>query len=146
MIKKSALVAATLVLAAAGAQASGVYWSIGINAPIQPGVSIGTVFSNAPVYQAAPAYYPPAPVVYAEPAYHPSAPAVYVEPVYYPPAPVFVRQAPVVYLPQLYYTPRRAVYATGWAPSRHGYRHDRGHWGDEHRQRGEPVMARYGDR
>jgi len=133
VIMKSALVATTLVLAAAGAQAHGVFWSIGINAPLQPGVNIGTVFSNAPVYAAAPAYYQPAPVVYTEPAY-------------YPPAPVFVRPAPVVYLPQPYYAPYRGVYSAGWAAPHNGHGHDRGHGRNDHRQGHEPVMARYGDR
>lgn len=124
MFRKTVLVAATLVLAAAGAQARDVYWSIGINAPLQPGVSIGTTISNAPVYQAAPAYayYPPAPIVYADPVYLP--------------APVYVRPAPVMYLPQPYYVPQRVVYAQGWS---HGHRH----WRQERRERGEPVMVRY---
>jgi hypothetical protein len=126
MITKSALVASALVLAAAGAQARDVYWSVGINAPLQPGVSVGTVISNAPVYQAAPVYYQPAPVVYAEPAYVP--------------APVYVRPAPVVYLPQPYYAPRRVIYSPGWAPAHRGYNH----WRHEQPQRGEPVMSHYG--
>jgi hypothetical protein len=126
VIKKSALVAATLVLATAGAQARDVFWSIGINAPIHPGVSIGSVFSNAPVYQAGPAYYPPAPVVYAAPAYY--------------------QPAPVVYLPQPYYAPQHVVYATGWGPSRHGHGHARGHWRNQYGQRGGPVMVGYGGR
>jgi len=134
VIMKSALVATTLVLAAAGAQAHGsTYWSIGINAPLQPGVSIGTVFSNAPIYPSAPAYYPSAPVVYAEPAY-------------YPPAPVYVRSAPVIYLSQPYYTPYRGVYATGWAAPHDGHGHDRGHGRSDHRQGHAPVMTRYGER
>jgi len=124
MFHRTALIAATLVLAGAGAQARDVYWSIGINAPLQPGVSVGTTISNAPVYQAAPvyAYYPPAPVVYAEPVYLP--------------APVYVRPAPVVYLPQPYYVPQRVVYAQGWS---RGHRH----WRNEQWQRGEPVMGRH---
>ena len=135
MITKSALAATALVLAAAGAQARDVYWSVGINAPIQPGVSVGTVFSNAPVYQPAPVYYQPAPV------YYQPAPVVYVDPVYY-------RPAPVVYLPQPYYAPRRVVYGTGWYAPRHGHGHgsDRGHWRHDYRQRGEPVMVRSGER
>lgn len=149
MITKSALIAATLVVAAAGAQARDVYWSVGINAPLQPGVTIGTVISNAPAYRPAPVYYEPAPVYYAPaPAYYPSAPVAYAEPVYYRPAPVFVRPAPVVYLPRPYYAPRRVVYAQGWAPSHRGHGHghdrgdDRGHWRDDDRSRGEPVMGR----
>ena len=122
MITKSALAATALVLAAAGAQARDVYWSVGINAPIQPGVSVGTVFSNAPVYQLAPVFYQPAPVYY--------------------------QPAPVVYLPQPYYAPRRVVYGTGWYAPRHGHGHgsDRGHWRHDYRQRGEPVMVRSGER
>lgn len=133
MIVKSALVATTLALAAAGAQASGMFWSIGINAPLQPGVSIGTVFSNVPAYPVAPAYYQPAPVVYTEPAY-------------YAPAPVFVRAAPVVYLPRPYYAPHRGVYATGWAAPHNGHGHVHGHGRNDHRQGHEPVMSRYGTR
>ena len=133
MIRKTTIVAAALVLAAAGAQARDVSWSIGINAPLQPGVSIGTVISNAPGYYAAPVYYAPAPVVYAEP-------------VYYAPAPFYLRPAPVVYLPQPYYAPRRVVYASGWSAPRHGYGRGHGNWRYEHRQRGEPVMVRYGER
>lgn len=130
MNNKSALLAATLVLAAAGAQARDVYWSIGINAPLQYGGNVGTVLSNAPVYQSAPVYYAPAPVVYAEPVYFP--------------APVYVRPAPVVYWPQPYYAPQRVVYVNGWAQHRgHGYGH--GQWRDGQRQRGEPVMVRYRD-
>lgn len=143
MNTKSALIAAALVLAAAGAQARDVYWSVGINAPLQPGVSIGTVISNAPAYRPAPVYYAPAPV------YYPAAPVLYAEPIYYRPAPVLLRPAPIVYLPQPYYAPRRVVYANGWAPSHrgHGRGHDRGHWrDDDDRSRGEPVMGRYRDR
>jgi hypothetical protein len=133
MITKSALVASALVLAAAGAQARDVYWSVGINAPLQAGVSVGTVISNGPVYQAAPVYYQPAPV------YYQPAPVVYAEPVYVP-APVYVRAAPVVYLPQPYYGPRRVIYSPGWAPAHRGYNH----WRHDQPRRGEPVMAGYG--
>ena len=145
MNTKSALIAATLVVAAAGAQARDVYWSVGINAPLQPGVTIGTVISNAPAYRPAPMYYEPAPV------YYPAAPVLYAEPIYYRPAPVLLRPAPIVYLPQPHYAPRRVVYAKGWAPSRRGHGrdhdHDRGHWrDDDDRSRGEPVMGRYRDR
>ncbi len=143
MNTKSALIAAALVLAAAGAQARDVYWSVGINAPLQPGVSIGTVISNAPAYRPAPVYYAPAPV------YYPAAPVLYAEEVYYRPAPVLLRPAPIVYLPQPHYAPRRVVYANGWAPSHrgHGRDHGRGHWrDDDDHSRGEPVMSRYRDR
>jgi hypothetical protein len=128
MITKSALLATGLVLAAAGAHAGNVYWSIGINSPLQPGLSVGTVISNAPTYLTAPVsvYYPAAPVVYVEPAYVP--------------APVYVRPAPVVYLPQPHHVPRRVVYAPGWLPARGGH----SHWRHEQPLRGEPVMAGYG--
>jgi len=127
VINKSALVAATLVVAAAGAQARDVFWSVGINAPLQPGVSIGTVFSNAPVYQPAPVYYQAAPVIYAEPAYYPQ--------------PVYV-QPRVLYAPRPVYLPQRVVYAPRWVRPGHGHRP----WRQEHRYRGEPVMVGYGGR
>lgn len=69
-------------LAAGAARASDVYWSIGLNAPLHPGVSIGTVISNSPgygYYRPAPIYYAPAPVYYGPPAYYQPAP-VYVVP------------------------------------------------------------------
>lgn len=118
-MNKSALVAATLVLAAAGAQARDVYWSVGINAPLQPGVSVGTVISNAPLYR-------PAPVIYSEPAY-------YQEPMYYP-EPVYVRPAPVfyvpqrVYVPQPVYRPQRVIYQPVWVQPGHKK------WKYKHRQ------------
>ena len=126
-MNKSALVAATLVLAAAGAQARDVYWSVGINAPLQPGVSVGTVISNAPLYR-------PAPVIYSEPAY-------YQEPMYYP-EPVYVRPAPVFYVPQRVYVPQPVAYAPVWV--RHGHRKWRQEQRDGYRHRGEPVMSYYG--
>jgi hypothetical protein len=121
VMNKSALVAATLCLAAAGAQARDVYWSVGINAPLHPGVSVGTVISNAPVYR-------PTPIFYSEPVYYPE--------------PVYVRPAPVVYVPQPVYLPQRVVYAPVWVP--HGHRHWRHGQRDEYRHRGEPVMSYYG--
>ena len=142
--KSGFFVAAVLVLASIGAQARDVYWSVGINAPVQPGVSIGTVISNGPAYRPAPMYYETAPVYYS------AAPVIYAEPIYYRPAPVFVRPAPVVYLPQPYYAPRRVVYAQGWAPSYRGHGHGHGHgrdkWRDDDRSRGEPVMSRRNER
>ena len=121
-MNNSALVAATLVLAAAGAQARDVYWSVGINAPLQPGFSVGTVISNAPVYR-------PAPVIYSEPVY-------YAEPVY-------VLPAPVLYVPQRMYVPQPQGYAPVWARHghrqwRHEQRHEQRH---ERHYRGEPVMS-----
>lgn len=95
----SAPIAALLVAAAAfsaPAQA-GVSWSIGINAPIAPGVHVGTVIgAGGPVHRHH-RHYRPAPVVYAPP--------VYVAPPVYAPA-------PVVYAPPAvrYYAPRPVVY------------------------------------
>ena len=133
MIKKSTLVASVLVLAAAGVQARDVFWSVGISAPLQPGVSVGTVFSNAPVYHSAPVYYQPAPVVYAEPAYYPQ-PVYYPQPAYYP--------QPVYYPQGVIYAPQRGVYAPGWARAGHGHRP----WRQEHGHRGAPVMVGYDGR
>lgn len=89
-------------LAAGAARASDVYWSIGLNAPIHPGVSIGTVISNSPGYGGG--YYRPAPIYYSAPA-----------PVYYA-APAYG-----------YYAPAPTYYA---AP-RHAYRHDHRHRGHD---------------
>ena len=99
----SSIVARTLMavgmtasLAAGTAHASDVHWSVGIQAPIGPGVSVGTVISNrygfpiiAPTVVAAPVYLPP-PAVYAPPVYAP--PVVYAPPIY---APRVVYGAPV---------------------------------------------------
>ena len=148
MKTKLAFTAAVLALVAAGAQARDIYWSIGINAPIQPGVTVGTVISNAPAYRPAPVYYEPAPAYY-EPApnYYPAAPVFYAEPIYYRPAQVFERPARVVVLPQPYYAPRQVVYAQEWAPSYRGHKHGpkHGEWRD-HGARGEPVMVRSRER
>jgi hypothetical protein len=80
------------VLAAGSAHAANVSWSVGIQAPIAPGVSVGTVISNqygypvsAPVIVAPPVYVPP-PVVIAQPVY---APPIYTPRVVYG-APVWV--------------------------------------------------------
>jgi hypothetical protein len=72
-------------LAAGAARASDLHWSIGLNAPLHSGVSIGTVISNGPgyhggYYRPAPIYYAPAPVYYGPPAYSYYAPPVYVAP------------------------------------------------------------------
>jgi hypothetical protein len=91
-------------LAAGAARASDVYWSIGLSAPIHPGVSIGTVISNSPGYRG---YVRPAPIYYA--------PA----PVYYAPPPVYVAPAPVYVVPRGHY--------------RHDYRHDKRRWRDRDR-------------
>ncbi len=117
MISKKVVLASVLlagVLGAAGARAaSNVYWSIGINAPIDAGIGLGTVISNAPPPRYVPVYVQPAPVVYAP------AP-VYVQPrlVYVQPRPVYVRPRPI------HWRPVPVAYG-GWVrPAyRHHYRH-----------------------
>lgn len=108
---KASLVAA---LAVAGALVTGaaqardnVYWSIGINAPLDPyGASIGTTISNGPVYvRPAPVYYP-------------------APPVYYAPPPVVYRPAPVYYVPPPVYV--GGGYYDGWHHHRHHHRGWRG--------------------
>lgn len=136
MKSKSALIAAAIVLSATAVQARDVTWSIGIQAPLHPGVTIGTVISNAPAYRPAPVFYAepmyrPAPVVYAEPMYRP-APVIYTEPVYLP-APVYARPAQVVYVPRPVYAPRQVVYVPEWKHK--GHRHGRGYY--KQRYRGE---------
>jgi hypothetical protein len=80
-----ATLALTGTLAAGTARASDLHWSIGLNAPLHSGVSIGTVISNGPgyggygYYRPAPIYYAPAPVYYGPPAYYRPAP-VYAAP------------------------------------------------------------------
>ena len=93
-------------LGAAPALAGGVHWSIGIQAPIAPGVALGTVISGgphgavvrpAPVYAPAPVVYAPVEVIRPAPVYSPAPPAVYGPPPYgygrpvvYGPPPVYV--------------------------------------------------------
>ena len=84
----SALLAGGLA-AAGSAAARDVYWSIGIQAPIHPAGSIGTVVSNAPVWAPAPVWVVDAPVYVAPP------------PVVYVPRPVYVAPR-VVYRPAPY--------------------------------------------
>ena len=136
MNRKPVLMIAVLALvgslAAAGAQAREVYWSVGIQAPLHSGVTLGTVFSNAPVYREAPVYYE-------EPVYLP-APIIYLPPRVYAPAPAY----PVYWEPPMYqqrpsYAPRRVVYAPAWVPPGHAKRH----WRHAQPQRGEPVMVDY---
>lgn len=92
IVLASAALAAGMA-AAGNAAARDVYWSIGIQAPIYPAGSIGTVVSNAPVVAPAPVWVVDAPVYVAPPpvVYVPR--AVYVQPrvVYRPayPAPVY---------------------------------------------------------
>lgn len=133
--------AAMLAVAALSAPAhAGVSWSVGINAPIAPGVHVGTVIGNGHAR-----YYAPAPVVYVPP------PPVYVQepvvyapppPVYLAPRPVYVR--PVVYAPRpVYYRP--PVYhhhhyppVQNWHPTRPGGPGNPGHGG------GNPGHGGYG--
>ncbi|HEX7383077.1 MAG TPA: hypothetical protein VF291_02110 [Burkholderiaceae bacterium] len=107
-IGRGLAVVAALGLAAAAAQAH-VQWSIGIDAPLAPGVALGTVVSNGPLY-AAPVYVQPAPVVYA--------PA----PVVYAPAPVYVAPRPVYFARPVPYVVRER----GW--HRHPHRFERDGW------------------
>jgi hypothetical protein len=79
-----ATLALTGTLAAGAARASDLHWSIGLNAPLHSGVSIGTVISNGPGYGGY-GYYRPAPIYYSAPA-----PVYYGAPSYYGPAPVYV--------------------------------------------------------
>jgi len=107
--QRKALIGATVALVgllAAGAAEAGtnVQWSIGINAPLAPGVALGTVVSNGPGYYPAPVYVQPAPVVYAP------APVVYAPPVYAAPRPVYVHPRPAY----VYEQPVPYVHYRGW--------------------------------
>lgn len=152
-----AIAALSTALFAGAARAGQVNWSVGIQAPIGPGVSVGTVFSNYPsmpvVVAPAPVVYAPAPVVYAP------APVVYspAPVVYSPPPRVIYQPAPVVYAPAPVYVPRRVVAAPVWVggrwvhpqPShrhgRDGWRDERGHW-DGRDDRRAPIYEPHGDR
>lgn len=127
MIKSAflALAASAATLAAGGAHAGGVSWSIGINTPV-----LGTVISNAPAYS--PAYgavyapapvYVPAPVRYAPVPAYPVAPpaAYYAAPVA---SVVYAAPAPVVYAAPVYAGYRVHHGYPGW---RHGHRHGDGY-------------------
>jgi hypothetical protein len=123
-------IAGTLVAGAAHA-GSDVYWSIGINAPIDRGVSVGTVISTGPVYGPPVAVVQPAPVV------------VYPQPVYAPPPVVYAPQPRVVYRPAPVYMPAPVVYAPPvyvQRPHRHG-RKEWKHWDRDRDDRyyGRPV-------
>jgi hypothetical protein len=108
--------AATFGLAAP-AQA-GVSWSIGINAPIGPGVALGTVISGGRGGYAVLPVYSPSPVVYEpEPVYAPP-PVVYEPPVYAPP----IIAAPVYYgPPAVVYAPARPYYGPTYRPNYRPY-------------------------
>ncbi len=117
LILAALALASTLVTGAAMAR-SNVYWSIGINAPLDYGVSLGTVISNAPAYPV----YQPAPVYYSAP-------------------PVYVRPAPVYYYaaPRPVYLERPVIYQPMYVPVRHEKhwksqpRHRRDGWRDRDR-------------
>lgn len=151
---KTRLIAAAALstaLFAGAARAGDVNWSIGIQAPIGPGASIGTVFSNryvsSVIVAPAPVVYAPAPVVYGPPR------------VVYEPAPVMYEPAPVYYAPPPVYVTRRVAYAPVWVGERWSHRHhrhhrdgwrdqwrdDRGHW-DRGDRRGPPVRQPQGGR
>jgi hypothetical protein len=130
------VVGATAVLAAGSAHAGNVHWSVGIHAPIAPGVALGTVISSRhgfPVL-APPAVVLPAPVVYAPPVY--VAPPVYLPPVYAAP----------VYAPRVY-APRVVHGGPVWVGGRwvrgpvHGHPHAGG-WHPRFDHRPAPVPAR----
>jgi hypothetical protein len=80
LIAAGLAIAATL--AAVPARAGDVHWSIGVNLPVHPNVSIGVHSAPPVIYRPVPVYGPP--VVYAPPPR-----------VVYAPAPVIVHRAPV---------------------------------------------------
>ncbi len=128
MIRQRLLAAAIVVagtLAATAAHAERVNWSVGINAPLGNGVSVGTVFGNG-----MPVVVAPVPVVYAPP------PVVYAPaPVAYVPPPVAYGPPPVPRIAYASYVPRVVVPTPVYvAPGayRPWHRHHRQHerWGD----------------
>src|SRR5512143_74103 len=132
VVARTLMAVGTLAALAAGpAHATNVAWSVGIQAPIGPGVSVGTVITNGIPVVAAPVYVPPpvyAPPVYAQP--------VYAQPVYA--QPVFVPR--VVYGPPVWVGgrwvrhPVHRPYPVAWYP---GYGH--GHHGPPARMPGREV-------
>lgn len=144
-----ALLAGAALLAGSGAAQAGgnVYWSVGIQAPLDPyGATIGTTISNAPLYRPAPVVVVPAAPVYVRPA------PVYAPPVavYYPPAPV-VYTAPrsIVVRPAPVYVARPPVYE-GWHYRGQGprwqHRHDRDErWDRRDHRRGDRHDRRHRD-
>ncbi len=111
IVARTALIAGTLAaLAAAPAHASNVSWSVGIQAPIAPGVAVGTVISNGG-YGVVGAVVAPPPVYVPAPVYAPA-------PVY-PPAVVY---GPAVVAPRVVYGP--PVWVGGrWVRHRWHHRH-----------------------
>jgi hypothetical protein len=125
IVARIAAVALSLGAAASAHAGGNVFWSIGINAPLDPyGTTIGTTISNAPSYLAAPVYVQPAPI------YYPPAPVVYAPPVYVQPHPVYMQPRPVYVQPRPVVVYPRPVHiaAPVWSPPRHRW-HDRGHDG-----------------
>ena len=126
LVARAAFVGISTLAAAASAHAGGnVYWSIGINAPLDPyGASIGTTISNAPRYYQAPApvYVQPAPIYYERPA-----------PIYYErPAPIYYAPAPIYYSPPVRVRPYPYYIAEPrWSPPGHGHWKHRGHDRDD---------------
>ncbi|HSB99978.1 MAG TPA: hypothetical protein VLE45_08690 [Burkholderiaceae bacterium] len=138
VVARTLMAVGTLAALAAGpAHATNVAWSVGIQAPIGPGVSVGTVITNGIPVVAAPVYVPP-PVVMPAPVYAPPvyAPPVYAQPVYA--QPVFVPR--VVYGPPVWVGgrwvrhPVHRPYPVAWYP---GYGH--GHHGPPARMPGREV-------
>jgi len=125
-----AAAATAFALCATAARASDVSWSVGIHAPVGPGVSVGTVISNRAVMPVvmAPVYAPP-PVVYAPP------PVVYAPP-------------PVVYAPAPVYVPQRVAVTPVWVSGRwvvpQPRRHHHHHHGRQYSRWNAPVYSPYG--
>lgn len=131
-----AAAAVAAVLCAGTARAANVQWSVGIQAPLGNGASIGTVFSNGGFV----------PVVAPPPVYVTAVP-VYAPPVYVIPEPIYAPRviAAPVYAPEPVYAPRRVVVAPVWVAGRWVVpRHGHGGW-DRHRdhdvQHYAPVYA-----
>lgn len=118
-LTRAALLGCATLLGAATAHArSDIYWSIGINAPLDPyGASIGTVISNAPRHY----HYAPPPVI-VQPA-----------PIYYRPAPIYYRPAPVYYAPPPVVWRPRPIYHAQPIHVRPGHGHRHPHWKHDRR-------------
>lgn len=126
---RSRLIAAAAIVTALGAgaaHAGDVHWTIGINAPLGHGGSIGTVFSNgraAPVIvAAAPLFYEPTPVVLpAHPVYRPR--FVVAPPPYVVRAPIWVADR---WVGNHHGQSSAYGHRQGWGPQRHGGHHGHG--------------------
>jgi hypothetical protein len=114
-IARSLIVLGAVAALAAGSARADVHWSVGIHAPVAPGVTVGTVISDRPY---APVVVAPAPVYVPAPVYAPP-PPVYVPPPIYVPAPVAYAQVEVP-APRVVYAP---VWVNGrWVHHRHAHR------------------------